>query len=433
MEACHEVGHTRRHVTTVCVIGAGIVGCATAYQLARYGVDVHLIDAAPEPGAMTSFANGAQLSYSYVEPFASPATLRALPHLLLSTDSPVRIHPHADWQQWVWAWKFLKSCRPVRARAATAHLLRLAQLSRRTLDEWMLDEFWSFDFARNGKLVLCGDLKTLRHQERQVALQASLGCVQQVLTREECLRYEPALRLGRAPFVGGIWTASECVADPRQLCEQLVCSLHKRGGRASFETRVTAFARDGRRFIAARTTRGEIGADAFVLAAGPQAAGLASMFGLRLPLYPIKGYSITVPLVDRARPVVSVTDLGAKTVFAPLGNQMRVAAMAEVGAFDLTVPEARVRRMVESLQALYPGVCDVRNPKAWAGLRPATPDSVPIVGRWETTNMFLNAGHGALGLTLAAGTAAQICASVLQWCDKPRRAAASSTEAINQH
>jgi len=402
-------------VTSVCVVGAGIVGCATAYQLARAGCQVHLVDAAPEPGTMTSFANGAQLSYSYVEPFASPATLRSLPSMLLSPDSPVKFRLRADWRQWAWGLRFLQACRADRARDGTAHLLALAQLSRRTLEAWMREESWSFSFVQNGKLVLCPDLQTLQRQEAQVQVQAALGCKQEVLTPQQCLQHEPALGAGKATMAGGIWTADECVADPYLLCRELVRSLRRLGGQASFNTRVTSFARQGHRFVAAKSATGDIRADAFVLAAGPRAAALASSFGLKLPVYPIKGYSITVPFLRKSRPTASVTDLGRKTVFAPLGDQLRVAAMAEITGYDMAVSPARVRAMVDSVEAVYPGLCDTRAPQVWSGLRPATPDSVPIIDRMPETNLFVNAGHGALGLTLAAGSAARISEAVVRF------------------
>jgi D-amino-acid dehydrogenase len=397
-------------MTTVCVVGAGIVGCATAYALARQGFQVRLVDAAEGPGTTTSFANGAQLSYSYVEPFASPATLRALPGMLLSTGSPVRFRLRADPRQWAWGLRFLAACSGARARRGTAQLLDLASLSRQTLDGWQREEAWSFGFARNGKLVLCPDAATLARQAAQVKLQAALGCRQEVLSPAECLQREPALAAGRFDAAGGVWTADECVADPHRLCGELVRSLHRLGGTVSFGTRVDAFVREGTRVVAARSGSAHIPADAFVLATGPDAPTLAAGIGVNLPVYPIKGYSITLPFATSQRPRASVTDLGRKTVFAPMEGVLRVAAMAEIGERGLEVPGARLRAMLDSVEAVYPGLCDLRSPQPWAGLRPATPDSVPIIGRAPSTNLFLNVGHGALGLTLAAGSAARLSA-----------------------
>lgn len=391
----------------VCVIGAGVIGCATAYELARQGHDVHLLDSEQAPGLGTSYANGAQLSYSYVEPFASPATLRGLPKMLLSRGSAVRFHPRWDWRQWAWGLQFLRACSARQSLQGTAQLLQMAQASRATLEQWMHEERWSFGFEENGKLVLCPTPEALRLQERQVALQAALGCRQEVLSVRECLDKEPALRSAPGlPWAGGVWTRDECIGDPHRLCEDMVASLQKSGGRVSWGVRAASFRRRGDRVEAVVTSEGEIGADAFVMAAGPRVVPLAARLGIYLPIYPIKGYSITVPFRGGAvRPRASVTDLGRKTVFAPLGGQLRVAAMAEVGATGLDVPPDRVRTMVDAVAQTYPGLCDLEAPAVWAGLRPATPTSVPIVGRWRESNVYLNVGHGALGLTLAAGSA----------------------------
>jgi D-amino-acid dehydrogenase len=392
---------------SVCIIGAGIVGCTTAYQLAREGLRVHLVDAEPQAGSMTSYANGAQLSYSYVEPFASPATLKALPGMLLTRRSPVRFRLRADWRQWLWVLQFVAACSERRARTGTEQLLRLAQLSRRTLEGWMREEDWHFLFSRNGKLVLCPDAQVLKRQEAQVRLQAGFGCRQEVLTAEDCIRREPALARGERSFAGGVWTEDECVADPYLLCQELVRSIRRSGGTVSFGTRVESFRKEKERFVAAMTATGAIEADAFVLCAGPLGAKLASTIGVTLPIYPIKGYSITVPFTagQADRPSASVTDLARKTVLAPLGDRLRVAAMAEVGECGFDVAPDKVEQMLETVRRTYPGLCDLSAPLPWAGLRPATPDSLPIVRRISGTNMFINGGHGALGLTLAAGSA----------------------------
>jgi D-amino-acid dehydrogenase len=395
-------------VSRVCVIGAGIVGCATAYQLARAGHRVTLVDERSAPGLLTSAANGAQLSYAYVEPFASPATLRALPKMLASRSSPVRMRLRADWRQWAWGARFLLACRQAQVRRATWQLLELARLSRETLEGWMRTEDWQFSFARNGKLVLCSDLAMLRRQEAQVRLQAPFGCEQAVIGRLECLAIEPALAGSAAPFVGGVWTPGECVADPRRLCAELVTSLRALGGTTLFGERVTGLRREGDRFVAARRATGEIEADAFVLAAGPHAARLAAGAGVHLPIYPIRGYSLTLHYRGERRPKVSVTHLGQKTVYAPVGDVLRVAGMAEVDGYETTIPTDRVQTLVRNLEQLYPGLCAPEPCSPWSGLRPATPTSLPIVEQWRGTNLFVNAGHGALGLTLAAGSASLV-------------------------
>jgi D-amino-acid dehydrogenase len=399
----------------ICVIGAGIVGCASAYQLAREGHRVLLLDAASGPGEGCSFANGGQLSYSYVEPLATPATLRALPKMLLERDSPVTFRPTLDWRQYAWGLQFLAACRAAQVQVATRQLLELSFLSRDTLADWMLDGVWPISFERNGKLVLCPDDATLQRQVQQMRFQATLGCEQQALSVAQCLEKEPALlgAVRRAPnaYVGGIWTPGECVADAHAMCGVLVDRLRSRGGQTRFGTRVTGFAFGRRGVQALLTSEGELACDAVVLAAGSASARLAQQLDEYLPVYPIKGYSLTLPIGDTARaPRVSVTDLGRKTVFAPLAGELRVAAMAEISGHDLEVASGRIEQMRSAVTALYTDSIDVRaSGRPWSGLRPATPSSLPIVRRSRRhANVYLNVGHGALGLTLAAGSAVML-------------------------
>ena len=332
--------------------------------------------------------------------------------MFLSRNSPVRFSLRADPHQWVWLLRFVRACTAETTRRGTFELLELARQSRMTLETWLARERWDVSFAENGKLVLCPDAATLRKQAAQVKLQSAFGCRQEILSAGDCLRREPALGVKADRFAGGVWTPDECVADPYLLCRELVRSLRARGATTAFETSVTGFVREGERVVAVKTTRGDLVADRFVLAAGPRVAALAAVLGVTLPVYPIKGYSLTVPFRSWARPRASVTDLGRKTVFAPLGDRLRVAAMAEITGYDMRIPPARVSAMRESIEALYPGLCDLDAPEVWTGLRPATPDSLPIVRRVRETNVFINAGHGALGLTLAAGTAVRLSALV---------------------
>ena len=345
-----------------------------------------------------------------------PAPLRALPGLLLSRGAPVRLRLHADWRQWWrqgdWSLRFLRACRAGTSQQGTATLLALARLSRQVLAGWLREEAWQVGHAQNGKLVLCPDAATLARQRAQLRVQASLGCRQELLSPAECREREPSLGPALERMAGGVWTADECVADPWLLCRELAAGVQRRGGTLRFGTRVEGWVREGSRLVAARSSQGELRADAFVLAAGPQAAALAATLGLHLPICPIKGYSLTLPFRGARRPTASVTDLGRKTVFAPLGDRLRVAAMAEIGDDTLEIPPARVQQMLAAVQALYPGLCALDAPQAWAGLRPATPDSVPLIGRAGADNLFLNLGHGALGLTLAAGSAARLSSAL---------------------
>jgi D-amino-acid dehydrogenase len=403
----------------VIVVGGGLIGCATAYQLLRDGHTVELIESQSNVGMVSSFANGAQLSYCYVQPLASPATLHSLPSLLLEKEAALKFRPRWELQQWRWGLQFVRACTQARVEQGTLRLLQLAQLSRLTLDQWLAEEKqWDIGFARNGKLVLCRDQRSLDAQAAQVQLQAPLlaswGYSQNVMNWQECLHLTPVLARSQTHYAGGVWTSSECVVDPHGLCQALLGSILARGGRVHLNQKLISIHTGTGQFNGIQTNRSVMKAQACVIAAGTQSAELVKALGIHLPIYPIKGYSLTLPVKsDKAIAACSITDLGIKTVFAPLrgadGHTMlRIAAAAELVGEDLSLPSARAAQMQRAVQALYPEACDFTQPQFWAGLRPATPDSVPIVTQSQVKGLFINAGQGALGLTLAAGSAKEI-------------------------
>lgn len=382
-----------------------MVGCATAFELLKQGHQVTLLDANVGPGLGTSFANGAQLSYSYVEPLANPATFWSMPKLFFGKYSPVRFRLRVDPAQWAWGLRFLAACTCTQAAKGTRNLLRLAALSREVLDGWMQEDALSFDFQRNGKLVLCPDENSLQRQAAQVKLQEYAGTRQFILNQQECWNREPSL-VRYQSFVGGVWTPTECVGDPHAYCKSLVELINDNGGQSFFQTEVRQFVMRAGQARAVVTNRGQIEADAFVICAGVHAPALARQLGESLPIYPIKGYSLTLQMRDSVKaPTVSVTDLAKKMVLAPLGGHLRVAAMAEVVGDDLKIPPARVEQILSAVEEIYPGLCKATDSNPWAGLRPATPSSEPVIRTSRVSNVHLNVGHGALGFTLAAGSA----------------------------
>lgn len=396
----------------VCVIGAGVIGCATAYQLARRGHEVALVDSAAGPAAGASRGNGGQLSYRFIQPLASPGTLRSLPGLMLDRDSPVAVRLRPSLRQARWIAAFLACCRAGATRRGTHRLLAMTALSRLTLERWIADDGLDVGLRRNGKLVLCHHRGSLREQARQVALLDGLGDKQHVLDRDGCLAVEPVLR-AHDGFVGGVWTPGECAVDPRAFCEALFAAAVARGARASWSTHVETLVVGNGKVVAATSRDGDIDADAFVLANGVAAPRLGRALGELLPIEPVKGYSLTLAMKPgEAQPKTNVTDLARKTVFAPGNGRLRIAAMAELGHRDLRIPRKRVEQIRDTVESVFPGLCDLDRPDAWAGLRPSTPSSVPIVRRSRIGNAFLNVGHGALGLTLACGSACLIAEAI---------------------
>lgn len=395
----------------VCVLGAGIVGLAAAWQLQREGHEVMVVDRAA-PGSGASGGNGAQLSYAYVQPLADPAIWRQLPALLLARDSPLQLRPRWDLHQWRWGLSFLAACRGGASRAATAQLLALAAESRAGFERFLGDEAPDCDFAAGGKLVLYRDARSFAAARRQLALQQSLGVQQWDVAVEECFALEPALRHGSGPIAGGIYTPGECVADCLKVCEALARTITRDGGRLLLASEVRQLQMRGGRAVAALTADGAVEADAFVVSLGTASYRIGRGLGVYLPVYPLKGYSITLPAspLPDAAPRVSVTDAARKLVFARIGGRLRVAGMAELVGEDRGIPARRIDALRRATREVFPLAGDFASCEPWSGLRPATPSGLPILGAHSRgpANVLFNTGHGALGFTLAFGSAQQL-------------------------
>ncbi len=400
----------------ICVLGAGIVGLATAWQLRQHGHKITVIDR-DQPGHGASGGNGAQLSYSYVAPLADPGIWGQLPKLLLAADSPLKLRPRLDPLQWLWGLRFLAACRAGTAQATTAQLLKLAFESRAAFDAMRAQLQPDCDFSATGKLVLYDSPEGLAGAGRQLALQRRMGSQQQLVSAQECVAIEPALDGYRRHIAGAVYTPSECAADCFKLCQALAQALAADGVHMLTRHAVRGLVQRAGRAVAAQTSAGEIEADAFVVALGTASHALGRQLGVYLPVYPLKGYSITVAAdpAPGAAPRVSVTDSARKVVFARLGARLRVAGMAEIVGADTHIPPARIRTLIDATQAVFPQCSSSFDaPAPWTGMRPATPTGLPIVGRVgrAPANVLFNTGHGALGFTLAFGTAARIAAQL---------------------
>lgn len=395
----------------VCVLGAGIVGLATAYALHQRGMQVTVVDQA-QPGAGASGGNGGQLSYSYVQPLADASIWRQLPRLLLSPSSPFKLRPQWDTHQWRWGLDFLRACNQSTSGRSTQRLLALAALSRHHFEAMLQAERLACDFSRTGKLVLYGTPAGLEAAHRQMALQRAWGSPQEAVSARQCVDIEPALAHYERHIAGAIYTPSECAADCLAVCQGLHRLLAARGVRFVLGARIEGFVRNAQRIAAATTSAGAIEAQQFVLALGSGSQHAARMLGFRLPIYPLKGYSITLGVAEAAgaAPRVNVTDAARKVVFARIGQRLRVAGMAELVGHDERIPPARIQTLRKATAALFPGCSHQSEMHPWTGMRPATPTGVPLVGRHARApaNLLLNTGHGALGFTLAFGSAAQV-------------------------
>jgi len=407
------------------VVGAGIIGLTSAHALLEAGHHVTLIDSAGGPASGTSQRNGAQMSYAFVAPLASADTLRSLPSLLLDRQSPLRFRPGLSPAVWRWCLRFLWACNSRQAMATTRGLLELAELSRQQFTQWRSrHDDARIDFRRNGKLVLYRHARAWDGAQRQLASQAEWGPPQQLCDASQCLDIEPALREDRAPLAGGVLTPGEEVADCALVCRQLLQDMR---GHPRFEARWRT------RALRWKTTRTRaaallaedadglsslLSADAFVVANGVHAPALLQPLGMHLSVTPLKGYSIELPASSLMNfPRHSITDSARKVVFAPLGEgagrRLRVAGMAELVGHDLRIDDRRIEQLLEATHCCF-GLADrPQDIHPWAGLRPATPTGLPVIGPVRAwTNVFINAGHGALGQTLSFGAAARLCSLI---------------------
>lgn len=400
----------------VCVMGAGIVGLATAYELSQSGHEVTVIDRA-QPGSGASGGNGSQLSYSYVQPLADPGIWAQLPKLLLSPSSPLKIRPQLDVHQWRWGLQFLAACNSSASRSTTIELLKLAAQSRQGFDAMLAKEKLKVDFSSTGKLVLFSTDTSFAAAQKQMLLQRQLGSVQEPVSARRCVEIEPALASYKPNITGAIYTPSECAADCQKTCDGLQALLAQRGVRFLLNTPVEHITVSSGKVVAITTAEGDIEADHYVMALGSASAPMARQLGVYLPIYPLKGYSITVDVDETpgSAPTVSVTDSTRKVVFARIGSRLRVAGMAELAGYDTQVAPRQIESLKASTQALFPNCSPFAELNPWAGLRPATPTALPLIGRHPKgpENMLFNVGHGALGFTLAFGSAARVAKRIV--------------------
>jgi D-amino-acid dehydrogenase len=384
----------------VTVIGGGVIGLATAYALVREGLSVALIEARDSLASATSFANGGQLSYRYVAPLADAGVPWQALGWMLQGDSPLRLRLRFDSAQWRWLLAFMMACRSrVNARNG-AQLLALALESQAALARWREEDgLTDFAWRRNGKLVAFRSERAFAQGRRRLLDPIS----QRVLDATELKALEPALAGG--PFVGGVLTPDEEVADCHRFCVRLAERL-RASGQCQFllGKPVTQLVVHHDQLVALQLGSEQVDVQRLVLCAGHRSAGLA-LPGLKLPVYPLKGYSLTAPIAPEHRaPEVSVTDYERKIVYARLDRQLRVAAMVDIVGYDESVDARRLDSMRRLALDTLPNAADYGQGVEWAGMRPATPTGVPIIGATAYRNLWLNVGHGALGFTLACGS-----------------------------
>ncbi|HEY3146142.1 MAG TPA: FAD-dependent oxidoreductase [Dongiaceae bacterium] len=388
----------------IIVVGGGVVGVTSAYWLRLAGHEVALIERETQAGRGISAGNGGQLSYAYVEPLAGPDLWTKFPAILLGFDSAVRMRPDLSLDSIRWGLAFLRQCLGRRQADALKALLVLAAESHRALAELLNDVPLAFDYAPAGKLILYRDAKSLARAEKLAEIKRTYGFRLEIADRARCLALDPALIGYGNDFAGGVYAPEDAAGDCALFTRGLYAHLARAMGvEALSGRRVTHLLSRNGRVAGAALETGEMPADAVVLANGIAAPRLAATVGLKLPIEPVKGYSVTAPARPEA-PIVSLTDRADKIVFAHLGHRLRAAAFADLDGWSPAIDPERARHVLALARHLFPHGADwSRAEPVWAGQRPMTPSGVPLIGESGVPGLYLNAGHGGLGWTLACG------------------------------
>ncbi len=398
----------------VIVLGAGLLGVTSAYFLRQQGHDVSVVDRQASPAAETSFANGGQISVSHAEPWANPSAPLKVLKWLGKEDAPLLFRIRADMRQWLWGLQFLRECTPARTRHNIEQIVRLGTYSRDTLQQLRRDLRLAYDERTQGILHFYTSQKEFDGAEGPAAQMRALGCDRHVISADEAVKLEPALRHIRPQLAGATYTAEDESGDANRFARELVRRCEADGVQFLMSHTVTALREAGGQIDHVEATDAEgrfqrLRADAYVLAMGSLSPIYAQPLGISLPIYPAKGYSVTMPVKDTSMAhQVSLTDDEYKLVFSRLGDRLRIAGTAEFNGYDRDLSRVRCEAIVKRVEELFPGAGDSERAQFWTGLRPATPSNVPIVGRSKLPNLFLNTGHGTLGWTHACGSGKSI-------------------------
>lgn len=394
----------------VIVLGAGLAGVASAWYLRQAGHTVAVIERQPAAGLETSYANGGQISVSHPEPWANPGAPGQILRWLGREDAPLLFRPRPDWRQWAWGLKFLLECMPGRTRRNTVAIARLALHSRACLHALQNETGLAYDRLAKGILHLFFSARDFTQAGPRAALLRDFGIRAEVLDPGGCLAIEPALANCRERIIGGLYAPEDESGDALAFTQKLAALCQHAGVTFRYGLRIEALVAGAGRVIAARTVSEDdeteqIGGDAFLVALGSHSAALARPLGDSLPIYPVKGYSVTLPLAaDADAPYVSITDESRRIVCSRLGNRLRFAGTAELAGFDASISPARCKAILRRAEQLFPQIEPAGEVEYWAGLRPATPSNVPVIGRGRPGNLYFNTGHGTLGWTLACGS-----------------------------
>ncbi len=392
----------------VIVLGSGVVGVSTAYYLAKAGHEVTVIDRQPGAALETSFANAGQISPGYASPWAAPGIPLKAVKWLFQRHAPLAIRPDGSLFQLQWMWEMYKNCDAGRYAVNKERMVRLAEYSRDCIRALRSETGIDYEGRQQGTLQLFRTQAQFDGAAKDIEVLRQAGVPFEVLSREQLAGAEPALANVRDKLVGGLRLPNDETGDCQMFTTKLAAMAKDLGVRFEFGVDIRAIESQGDQVTGVRTDKGSFTADRYVVALGSYSRLLMKQF-FRVPVYPLKGYSITVPITDAAQaPVSTILDETYKIAITRFEDRIRVGGMAEIAGYSKALNPRRRETLEMVVSDLFPGGGDVAKASFWTGLRPMTPDSTPIVGATPLRNLFLNTGHGTLGWTMACGSAAVI-------------------------
>ncbi|TVO53945.1 D-amino acid dehydrogenase [Denitromonas halophila] len=397
----------------ICVLGAGLAGVTAAHALAREGHAVTVIDRAASPAQETSFANAGLISPGHAFSWASPGAPVALLKSLFDRQQALRIKPRFDPALMRWGWRFVRNCQTDAWERNSLLLMRLSAYAQQQLDSIIDETGVDFSHTRGGLIYLYDTDVALAQAISTLNVLREAQIEAHVLSPDDVVRLEPALATRARSIAGAVHCPSDASGDAHRFTVELATRCQQRGVRFCFNETVQAWRVQGDQIDAVVTEHGEHRADVFVLALGSFSPMLARLLGLRLPIYPVRGNSVSFPIdVEHTPPTLAGVDDGTLTAWSRLGSVLRMTTTAEFSGYANRLPDKDVTMLVARAEALFPNGADFSQPTPWSGLRPMTPEGPPLVGQAGPRNLWLNTGHGAMGWTTAAGTA-QILADLI--------------------
>ncbi len=389
----------------VAVLGGGVIGVTTAYYLTKAGHKVTVIDRRSGPGLETSFANAGEISPGYASPWAAPGVpLKALKWLFME-HAPLKIRPMLSAEMLIWLARLLCNCSPSSYARNKRRMVGLAEYSRDMLAALRRETGINYDERMQGTLQLFRDEKQLLGIGKDTEVLEQYGTSFEVLDREGCIASEPGLAYSKARFAGGLRLPNDETGDCYKFTKALAEKAKSEGTAFRFDETVERLVQGRDGIAQAVTNKDVIEADAFVVSLGSYSPALLKPLGIRLPVYPVKGYSLTLDIKnDEGAPVSTLLDESYKVAITRLGDRIRVGGLAEIAGFDGDLPVKRRKTLEHSFSTLFPDAGEVGEATFWSGLRPMTPDGTPVVGGTGIPNLFLNTGHGTLGWTMACGS-----------------------------